>query len=114
MLNCPRVTCSSSASMFACCSKRKLVTRAMTPVLSRPMTVTVAYCFMQFRIFSRRHFEFPAHGLSNFPWRAGAFRCVAPAELRRIGILLDQSLPLRRGVNVHGEPLRQVDFHLVK
>jgi hypothetical protein len=45
MLNCPRVTCSSSASMLAFCSKRKLVTRAMTPVLSRPMTVMVAYCF---------------------------------------------------------------------
>ena len=33
MLNWPRVTCSSRASMLACCSKRKLVMRATTPVL---------------------------------------------------------------------------------
>src|SRR5204863_5529944 len=48
MLNCPRVTCSSSASIFARCSNKKLVTWAITPVLSRPMTVMVANCFMVF------------------------------------------------------------------
>ena len=47
MLNWPRVTCSSRASMLAFCSKRKLVTLAMTPVLSWPMTVMVAKCFMR-------------------------------------------------------------------
>src|SRR3989442_12052299 len=44
MLNWPRVTCSSSSSMFAPCSNKRLVTRATTPVLSRPMTVIVASC----------------------------------------------------------------------
>jgi hypothetical protein len=46
MLNWPRVTCSSSASMLAFCSKRKFVTRATTPVLSRPITVRVANFFI--------------------------------------------------------------------
>src|SRR5882724_511236 len=56
MLNWPRVTCSSSASMFAFCSNKKLVTRAMTPVLSRPMTVIVANCFIaEPRINTNRH-----------------------------------------------------------
>src|ERR1043166_9548077 len=42
MLNWPRVTCSSSASMFAFCSNKKLVIRATRPVRSFPMTVMVA------------------------------------------------------------------------
>ena len=33
--------------MLAFCSNRKLVTRAMTPVLSRPITVMVANFFME-------------------------------------------------------------------
>ena len=46
MLNWPRVTCSSRASIFAFWRKRKLVMRATTPVLSRPMTVMVAKRFI--------------------------------------------------------------------
>ena len=42
MLNWPRVTCSSSASMLARVSNNRLVTLATTPVLSLPMTVIVA------------------------------------------------------------------------
>src|SRR6266568_4851234 len=44
MLNWPRVTCSSSSSMLAPCSNKKLVIRATTPVLSRPRKVIVASC----------------------------------------------------------------------
>ena len=55
MLNWPRVTCSSRASMLACCSKRKLVTRAMTPVLSRPMTVMVANSLINPRLAPNKH-----------------------------------------------------------
>jgi hypothetical protein len=32
--------------IIACCSNRKAVTRAMTPVLSRPITVRVANCLI--------------------------------------------------------------------
>ena len=46
MLNCPRVTCSSRASMLAFCWKRKLVMRATTPERSRPITVRIAKSFI--------------------------------------------------------------------
>src|SRR6185369_669045 len=87
MLNCPRVTCSSNASMFACCSKRKFVTRAMTPVLSRPMTVTVANFFkilsvneISVRDESEFGFDLQAH-FSNF-------RCVGQKLVSLIGLVI--------------------------
>ena len=46
MLKSFRVTCSSSPSIFAPCSNKNPVTRATTPVLSSPITVMVAICFM--------------------------------------------------------------------
>src|SRR5260370_37743562 len=75
MLNWPRMTCSSKPSILALCSKRKPVTRATTPVLSLPMTVIVANCFIFPEpwgdLFSKHLAEFRAgeeveHGLFDF------------------------------------------------
>jgi len=46
MQNRLQATGSADASRQALCSNRKAVTRAMTPVLSRLMTVTVANCLI--------------------------------------------------------------------
>src|SRR6185503_19677348 len=49
---------------------------------------------------SKRGHEFFANGFGNFARRTGTFDNVAPTEVRGVGVLRDQSLLLRGGIDL--------------